>query len=153
MGEACTANNMTIFYIVVVAALICGAIVLLALSINFFNKEVDNPPAKGTVSKGDIFMLCALGAIVLMFGFITLQGGNTEGGCASVFLMMFYVVFVVGIVGIIVLCMTYGVVFMRDSSNSRRQDRGQFLLTASLVLLVVLIAVVAYQASFKDLLG
>lgn len=152
--DVCPTSNMAVFYIVMVAGLMCGALVLLVLSITFYNKEADEPPARGTVGKGDIMALSALGALVALFVFISLQGGNTDarGPCSSAFLTLFYVVFVVGIVGISVICMTYGIVFMRDSDNRRRQDRGQMLLTVSLVLVILLIAVVAYQASFKDLL-
>lgn len=152
--DVCPTSNMSIFYIVLVAGLVCGALVLLVLSITFYNKEADEPPTPGKVTKGDFLALGALGALVALFVFISLVGGNTEarGPCSSVFMILFYVVFVTGIVGISVICMTYGIVFMRDSDNRRRQDRGQMLLTVSLVLVILLIAVVAYQASFKDLL-
>ena len=152
-AAVCPSSNMAVFYIVLVAGLVCGALVLLVLSITFYNKEADEPPARGTVSKGDIMALSALGALVVLFVFISLQGGNSaRGPCGTAFMTLFYVVFVVGIVGISVICLTYGIVFMRDADNRRRQDRGQMLLTVSLVLVILLIAVVAYQASFKDLL-
>jgi heme/copper-type cytochrome/quinol oxidase subunit 2 len=152
--DVCKTSNMSIFYIVMVAGLVCGALVLLVLSITYYNREADEPPTPGKVSKGDILALSALGVLIIMFVFISLVGGNTaaRGPCSSIFMTLFYTTFTVGIVGISVICMTYGIVFMRDSDNRRRQDRGQMLLTVSLVLVIMLIAVVAYQASFKDLL-
>ena len=145
---------MAIFYVVLVASLICGALVLLVLSIVYYNKEADDPPVRGKMGKGDIMAIGAMGAMLALFGFITLQGGNTtRGACASAFMTLFYTVFVVGVVGMAVICMVYGIVFMRDIDNRRRQNRGQMLLMVSLVLIVLLIAVVAYQASFDDLAG
>lgn len=144
----CPATRMAMFYVVGVAMLVCGALVLLALSITFYNKEADEPPARGKMGKGDILAICALGALLLVLLFVSLQGGSTDrGACGTAFMTLFYVVLVVGVVGIAVMSVVYGVVFMRDSSNTTRQNRGKMLLTAALVLVILLVTAVAYQAA------